>query len=59
MVISKKSGKKNRKYGRNAVQGTQYRNLNRRVVNKVAKVKRHLKRFPEDRAAINWLKNNA
>lgn len=58
MVISKKSGKKNRKYGRNAVQGTQYRNLNIRFKNKLLKVQRHLKRYPEDANALNWIKRN-
>lgn len=57
-MLKAKSGKKNRKYGRNAIQGTQYRNLNRRLKNKLLKVQRHLKRYPEDTSAINWLKRN-
>ena len=57
-MVTKKSGKKNRKYGRNAVQGTQYRNLNIRFKNKFLKVQRHLKRYPEDINALNWIKRN-
>jgi hypothetical protein len=58
VVAVKKSGKKNRKYGRNATQCIQYYNLNRRMVNKISKVKRHIRHFPKDIQAINWLKHN-
>lgn len=57
-MVTKKSGKKNRKYGRNAVQGTQYRARDSRFKNKLLKVKRHLKRYPFDKGALNWLKRN-
>lgn len=51
VIVVKKSGKKNRKYGRNATQCTQYKNLNRRLINKIKKMKRHIKNFPADQQA--------
>jgi len=55
---SSKSGKGGKKYGRNSSFCTHYANINRRMKNKIRKVKRHAKKFPADKKAINWLKAN-
>lgn len=55
-AVARKKGKKNRKYGRNSAFCTRYRNEDRRNRNKKAKVRRHLKKFPEDAQAAKWLK---
>ncbi len=49
---------KNRKYGRwsRCPSNIAYKAENRRMKNKIKKVKRHLKRCPDDRQAQKWLK---
>ncbi len=40
--------KKNRKHGRNKKYCEAYRNAHRREVNKIKRLRKHLKKFPED-----------
>lgn len=47
-----KGGKKQRKFGRNKMDCLAYRNENRREKSRVRRIKRHLKRFPMDAAAV-------
>ena len=53
--VARKKGKKNRKFGRNSNFCTRYRAEDRRAKNKVRRVKRHLKRFPNDKQAKIFL----
>lgn len=52
--------KKNRKYGRwsKTPSNVAYKAENRRMKNKIRKVKKHLKRCPKDKQARGWLKEN-
>ncbi len=43
-----KAGKKGRKFGSNKVFCERYRAENRRLRNKIKKLKKHLKKLPED-----------
>ena len=43
-----KKGKKHRKHGRNKVKCSNYRSKGRREANKAKKLKKHLKRHPND-----------
>jgi hypothetical protein len=43
-----KSSKKNRKFGRNSVYCTMYKNTGRQEKNKQIKLERHLKKYPND-----------
>lgn len=47
-----KSSKKNRKYGRNAVSCLRYKNSHRREHNKLRRLKKHLKKCPNDATAL-------
>ena len=58
MSAASKSGKKGRKLGRNAAYCKQYRDQGRRLKNKRLKVRRHAKRFPDDKQAARWLEAN-
>jgi hypothetical protein len=58
MATKSKSGGK-KKYGRNATQCLQYKNLGKRLRNKFNKVRRHIRNFPEDKQAIAWIAKNA
>ena len=49
-------GNKNRKYGRNRKWCEMYRLLGRRLSNKIKKLKRHIKRHPEDGCAVKTLR---
>jgi hypothetical protein len=51
MATTKKGGKNNRKYGRNAAAGLRYRNEGRRAKNKARRLRRHIAKFPNDRTA--------
>jgi len=50
-----KGGKKNRKHGRNKVWCAQYRMRGTRERNKIRKLKRHLKKYPNDSVAKGLL----
>ena len=47
-----KKGKKQRKHGRNEGRCKTYAALHIREKNKVARLKKHLARYPEDRSAL-------
>jgi hypothetical protein len=49
--IKAKGGKKNRKYGRNKKWCEAYRKVGTRLINKRKKLKRRIKRFPNDKGA--------
>lgn len=49
--VTRKKGKKTRKYDRNRKWCQSYRNRNQREKNKVKKLRRHLVRFPGDKVA--------
>ena len=49
--IKAKGGKKNRKYGRNRKKCEAYRKAGTREINKRKKLKRRIKRFPNDKGA--------
>ena len=51
-----KKSKKNRKTGRNAVYCKFYAQTHRRERNKIVKLKKHLKAFPDDKCAQDTLK---
>jgi len=54
----KKPLSKNRKYGRNKAKCARYRDLGKRVKNVARRIKRHLKKHPEDlqsQAALDTL----
>lgn len=48
--IRAKKGKKNRKLGNNKVYCTRYKNEGRQEINKIRRMKRHLRKFPNDLA---------
>ena len=48
-----------KKYGRNSKSCLTYFNNGTRLKNKVKKVRRHAKRFPNDDRARGWLRANA
>lgn len=50
-----KSGKKNRKWGRNENSCARYRAGGQQEKNRVRRIRRHLKRFPNDRQALRAL----
>ena len=52
-------GKGGKKYGRNSKSCLTYFNNGTRLKNKVKKVTRHAKRFPNDDRARGWLRANA
>lgn len=51
-MARKKEGKKNRKVGRNANYCKFYALTHRRERNKLVKLKKHLKKFPNDKSAL-------
>ena len=51
MADKAKKGKKQRKWGRNAVYCAYYRSTHRREQNKIRRLKKHLVRFPHDDCA--------
>ena len=53
--MAEKSGKKNRKYGRNAKKCAAYKLMNKRRTNKRKKLIRHLKEYPDDVQAKDTL----
>jgi hypothetical protein len=55
-MADKKQGK-NKKYGNNKVWCQVYRATDRRMKNKLLKVERHVRRFPEDSQAFNKLRS--
>jgi hypothetical protein len=55
--IAAKSGKKNRKHGRNKEFCKRYKAENRRHKNKIKKLKKHIKKFPNEKNAVRVLKN--
>lgn len=50
--VARKTGKKNRKHGRNKIGCKAYLSSARREHNKVRRLRRHLKKFPTDQSAI-------
>jgi hypothetical protein len=50
-----KKGKKNRKHGRNKKVCEQYRREGRQEKNRKRRIRRHLKRHPDDRVALRAL----
>lgn len=54
--IKSKGGKKNRKYTRNLKCCERYRAMGVRIINKIKKLKRHMKRLPNDKQAAKCLK---
>lgn len=56
--MAKAAGGKNRKYNRNKRWCEQYANDHRREKNKARRMKRHLKRHPEDLVAMKVLSEN-
>jgi len=57
-TTGKKSGKnRGRKYDRNRVKCKLYRERGRRERNKIRKLRRHLKRQPEDHQAVEVLRS--
>ena len=55
MTAQAKVKNKGRKIGRNAKYCEVYRQLNTRLKNKLKKIRRHIKKFPEDRLAASAL----
>ena len=53
--VTRKKGKKTRKYDRNRKWCQSYRNRNQREKNKVKKLRRHLARYPDDKVAAKVL----
>jgi len=53
----KQGGKGGRKYGRNSAFCLAYRSQNRRFINKVKRIKRHIKRNPNDIHAASNLRS--
>lgn len=51
-----KRGKKNRKWGRNKKSCEDYRREDRERLNRIRRLRRHLKKLPEDRCAYNALR---
>lgn len=49
--VARKTGKKNRKFGRNKLGCKAYLSAARREHNKVRRLRRHLKKFPQDSVA--------
>ena len=49
--MANKQSKKSKKHDRNRAECKAYSNSNRREKNKLAKLKKHLLRFPDDEAA--------
>lgn len=47
-----KSGKKNRKWGRNKAFCERYRREGRQELNRIRRIKRHLRKYPNDLQAI-------
>jgi hypothetical protein len=56
---ARKTGKKNRKWNRNKVFCTAYRNSNTREKNKAKRLARHLKHHPLDKSAHHCFTNLA
>lgn len=54
--VTRRGGKKNRKFGNNKSFCEKYEREGRRLKNKIRKILRHLKQFPEDLQAQNRLK---
>lgn len=50
-----KSGKKNRKWGRNEAFCARYRKEGRQELNRVRRLERHLKKYPNDKQAYTAL----
>ncbi len=57
MSEARKTGKKNRKYGRNSTWCESYRARGTRERNKLLKMARHIKQFPLDAQAQSRLKS--
>ena len=55
-MAGQSGGKNNRKYGRNSAFCKMYKDRGTREINKKRKMRRHLKRFPEDTQAIERAK---
>ena len=55
MPSQQKIKAKGRKIGRNKKWCEAYRLLNRRLKNKLRKIRKHIKRFPEDKRAVSAL----
>jgi len=53
--MAQKPGNKNRKYGRNKKKCERYSAMNKRAINKVRKLKRHMKRQPMDKQTAKVL----
>lgn len=56
-VQKAKKGKTQRKWGRNKLSCTAYRNSHRREHNKIRRLKKHLVRFPHDAIAKAAVEN--
>ena len=54
--MSKSAGGGNNKSGRNAAFCLRYRNEGRREINKMKRVKRHLRRFVNDYQSRDWVR---
>jgi hypothetical protein len=54
--ITRRGGKKNRKHGNNKLFCEKYEREGRRLKNKIRRMIRHIKRFPDDFQAVNRLK---
>lgn len=55
--IARKTGKKNRKHGRNKLSCDNYRRSHRREKNKLRRLRRHLKAHSNDRMAVHCAAN--
>lgn len=56
-VQKAKAGKKQRKWGRNALSCQAYKNSHRREHNKIRRLKKHLARFPDDKVGAAAVEN--
>lgn len=54
--LKAKKGKKNRKFGNNKVYYTRYKNEGRQEKNRIRRIKRHIKKQPNDLVAQEVLK---
>lgn len=54
--LKAKKGKKNRKFGNNKVYCTRYKNEGRQEKNRIRRIKRHIKKQPNDLVAQEVLK---
>jgi hypothetical protein len=55
--MAKNQSKKSKKHGRAKAECQNYRNSNRREKNKLATLKKHLARFPDDAVALAAVEN--